>query len=55
MRLSVLAVAAMRVCVAATVSALSCLPAAAQQIDYSKLEIETTDLGDGVYLSLIHI
>ena len=50
MRLSVLAVAAMRVCVAATVSALSCLPAAAQQIDYSKLEIKTTDLGHGVYL-----
>ncbi|HYJ93059.1 MAG TPA: hypothetical protein VEV86_00510, partial [Vicinamibacterales bacterium] len=42
--------AAMRVCVAATVSALSCLPAAAQQIDYSKLEIKTTDLGHGVYL-----
>ena len=50
MRLSVLAVAAMRVCVAATVSALSCLPAAAQQIDYSKVEIKTTDLGHGVYL-----
>jgi len=26
------------------------LPAAAQQIDYSKLEIKTTDLGHGVYL-----
>ena len=50
MRLSVLAVAATRVCVAATVSALSCLTAAAQQIDYSKLEIKTTDLGHGVYL-----
>ena len=50
MRLPVLAAAATRVCVAATVSALSCLPAAAQQIDYSKLEIKTTDLGHGVYL-----
>ena len=50
MRLSVLAVAATRVCVAATVSALSCVPAAAQQIDYSTLEIKTTDLGHGVYL-----
>jgi cyclase len=36
---------------AATLTALSSLPAAAQpQIDYSKLEIETTDLGHGVYL-----
>jgi hypothetical protein len=26
------------------------LPAAAQEIDYSKLEIGTTDLGQGVYL-----
>ena len=50
MRLPLLAVAATRVCVAATVSALSCLPAVAQQIDYSKLEIKTTDLGHGVYL-----
>ena len=50
MRLSVLAGAATRVCVAATASALSCLPAAAQQIDYSKVEIKTTDLGHGVYL-----
>src|SRR6187200_2726804 len=50
MRLPLLAVAATRVCIAATVSALSCLPAAAQQIDYSKLEIKTTDLGHGVYL-----
>jgi glyoxylase-like metal-dependent hydrolase (beta-lactamase superfamily II) len=31
-------------------SALSCVPVAAQQIDYSKLEIKTTDLGHGVYL-----
>jgi glyoxylase-like metal-dependent hydrolase (beta-lactamase superfamily II) len=29
---------------------LSCSPVAAQRIDYSKLEIETTDLGHGVYL-----
>jgi len=43
-------VAAWRVCVAAIVSALFCLPAAAQGIDYSKLEIKTTDLGHGVYL-----
>src|SRR6188472_4514990 len=50
MRLSVLAGAATRVCVAATASALSCLPAAAQQIDYSKVEIKTTDLGNSVYL-----
>ena len=36
---------------AAAVLALSCLPAVAQQaIDYSKLEIKTTDLGNGVYL-----
>jgi glyoxylase-like metal-dependent hydrolase (beta-lactamase superfamily II) len=33
------------------VAALSCAPAIAQpQIDYSKLEIKTTDLGAGVYL-----
>jgi cyclase len=43
-------VAAWRVCVAAIVSALFCLTAAAQGIDYSKLEIKTTDLGHGVYL-----
>jgi len=37
--------------VAATLTALSCLPAAAQPpIDYSKFEIKTTDLGHGVYL-----
>jgi glyoxylase-like metal-dependent hydrolase (beta-lactamase superfamily II) len=29
---------------------LCCSPAAAQRIDYSKLEIKTTDLGHGVYL-----
>jgi len=40
-----------RVFVAATLTVLSCLPAIAQpQIDYSKLEIKTTDLGRGVYL-----
>src|SRR6185436_15114832 len=50
MRLPLLVAAATRVCLAATLSALSCLPAAAQQIDYSKLEIKTTDLGHGVYL-----
>jgi glyoxylase-like metal-dependent hydrolase (beta-lactamase superfamily II) len=37
--------------IAATLAALSCSPAAAQpQIDYSKLEIKTTDLGHGVFL-----
>jgi cyclase len=37
--------------VVAGVMALSCLPAAAQQgTDYSKLQIKTTDLGNGVYL-----
>jgi hypothetical protein len=50
MRFPLVAGAATRVCVAATLSALSCLPAAAQGIDYSKLEIRTTDLGHGVYL-----
>jgi glyoxylase-like metal-dependent hydrolase (beta-lactamase superfamily II) len=50
MKRPLLAVAATHVCVAATVSALSCLPAAAQGIDYSTLEIRTTDLGHGVYL-----
>lgn len=34
----------------AVVSSAACSPAAAQGIDYSKLEIETTDLGNGVYL-----
>ena len=42
--------AALRVFVAAIVCALFCVPAAAQGIDYSKLEIKTTDLGHGVYL-----
>src|SRR5215831_11405378 len=50
MKLPSLAGAATRVCVAAALSALSCLPLAAQGIDYSKLEIKTTDLGHGVYL-----
>jgi glyoxylase-like metal-dependent hydrolase (beta-lactamase superfamily II) len=50
MKLPLLAVTATRVCVAAALIALSCLPAAAQQINYSKLEIKTTDLGHGVYL-----
>jgi cyclase len=37
--------------IAASVMVLFCLPAAAQQgIDYSKLQIKTTDLGNGVYL-----
>ena len=42
--------AAARVCVAAALGALCCSPAAAQGIDYSRLEIKTTDLGQGVYL-----
>jgi cyclase len=40
-----------RVLTAAALAALSCSPAFAQpRIDYSKLEIKTTDLGHGVYL-----
>lgn len=40
-----------RVLLAAALAVLACLPAAAQRrIDYSKLEIKTTDLGHGVYL-----
>src|SRR5512146_272774 len=40
-----------RVLLAAVLATLACLPAAAQpRIDYSKLEIKTTDLGHGVYL-----
>ncbi len=50
MKLPSSASAATRVSVAAILGALSCLPAAAQGIDYSKLEIKTTDLGGGVYL-----
>jgi cyclase len=39
------------VLIAAGVMSLFCLPAAAQQgTDYSKLQIKTTDLGQGVYL-----
>ena len=45
-----LAVAANRVLAAAALGALSCSLAAAQGIDYSRLEIKTTDLGQGVYL-----
>ncbi len=40
-----------RVLLAAALAALTCLPAAAQpRVDYSKLQIKTTDLGHGVYL-----
>jgi len=39
-----------RVLVAAALAAVSCSAAAQPQIDYSKLEIKTTDLGSGVYL-----
>ena len=50
MKLPLLAVAATRVWVVATLSMFFSSPAAAQRIDYSKLEIKTTDLGQGVYL-----
>jgi len=50
MKFSLLAAAVTRVSVAAALSVLSCMPAAAQRIDYSKLEIKTTDLGHGVFL-----
>lgn len=50
MKLPSLAVAAARGFVAAILAAPASAPAAAQGIDYSKLEIKTTDLGRGVYL-----
>ena len=50
MQFSSLAMAATRVGVAVSLGALSGLPVAAQGIDYSRLEITTTDLGAGVYL-----
>jgi glyoxylase-like metal-dependent hydrolase (beta-lactamase superfamily II) len=50
MKSTLLAVASTRVWVAAALGVLACSPAAAQRIDYSKLEIKTTDLGHGVYL-----
>jgi len=50
MKLSSLVVAATRAGVAAWFGALACSPAGAQGIDYSRLEITTTDLGNGVYL-----
>jgi glyoxylase-like metal-dependent hydrolase (beta-lactamase superfamily II) len=39
-----------RLLIAAALTTLSCPSVLAQQIDYSKLEIKTTDLGHGVYL-----
>ena len=40
-----------RIIIAAAVFALFCLPATAQQrVDFSKVQIKTTDLGNGVYL-----
>ena len=39
-----------RLLIAAALTTMSCSSALAQQIDYSKLEIKTTDLGHGVYL-----
>lgn len=51
MKRPLLAVAVTRVCVAAIIGGLLCTPVAAQpRIDYSTLEIKTTDLGNGVYL-----
>jgi glyoxylase-like metal-dependent hydrolase (beta-lactamase superfamily II) len=51
MKFPTLAVAAAQVSfVTATLGALSCSPALAQGVDYSRLEIKTTDLGQGVYL-----
>jgi len=50
MQLPSLSMAASPVFVTAILGALSCSPAAAQGIDYSRLEIETTALGGGVYL-----
>ena len=39
-----------RLLIAAALTTMSCSSVLAQQIDYSKLEIKTTDLGHGVYL-----
>jgi len=39
-----------RLLIAAALTAMSCASGLAQQIDYSQLEIGTTDLGHGVYL-----
>jgi cyclase len=51
MRAPLLKVAGTQVRVVAILSALSCAPVAAQpRIDYSKLEITTTDIGNRVYL-----
>ena len=51
MKLPLLAVAATRVCVATTLGAFFCSPAVTQpRIDYSQLQVKTTDLGHGVYL-----
>ena len=50
LKLPLLVVATARVLLAAGFTVMCCSPAAAQRIDYSKLEIKTTDLGHGVYL-----
>ena len=39
-----------RLLIAAALTTMSCSSVLAQQVDYSKLEIKTTDLGHGVYL-----
>jgi len=39
-----------RLLIAAALTATFCFSVLAQQVDYSKLEIKTTDLGQGVYL-----
>jgi cyclase len=50
MRISALTMDAARAFVALILGALYCSPAAAQGIDYARLEITTTDLGQGVHL-----
>jgi hypothetical protein len=50
MKLCSLRATAMQVGVAAVLAAPACLPVGAQGIDYSRLEVETTDLGNGVYI-----
>src|SRR6476646_848027 len=50
MKLPLLVVATARVLLAAGFTVVCSSAAAAQRIDYAKLEIKTTDLGHGVYL-----
>ena len=39
-----------RLLIAAILASMPCASVLAQQVDYSKVEIKTTDLGHGVYL-----